>query len=87
MDTTGFSAQFDPTLFGLIKTIEGNLLQGQKEKMSIRPEIYKLNVYGDFSHPTPCNRFFLTSPDSQEKALFLKPIKTLLEAQICLDPS
>ena len=47
MDAADFSAQFDPTASGLIKTIEESLLQGQtSESMSIRPEIYKLNIYG-----------------------------------------
>ena len=47
MDAADFAVQFDPAVSGLIKTIEGNLLQGQTENMSIRPEIYKLNVYGN----------------------------------------
>jgi len=47
MDAADFAVQFDPTASSLIKTIEGSLLQAQTEKMSIRPEIYKLNVYGD----------------------------------------
>jgi len=46
MDAVDFAVQFDPTVSSLIKTIEENLLQGETEKMSIRPEIYKLNVYG-----------------------------------------
>ena len=86
MDTTGFAAQFDPTHSSLIKTIEGNLLQGQKEKMSIRPEIYKLNVYGRRLRPALRDQF-LTSPHSQEKVPSLKPTRTLPEARICLDPS
>ena len=47
MDASHFSAQFDPTVSSLTRTIEENLLQGETEKMSIRPEIYKLNVYGN----------------------------------------
>ena len=86
MDTTGFAAQFDPTLSSLIKIIEGSLLQGQKEKMSIRSEIYKLNVYGSLLRLAPVI-VCLTSRRSQKKAPSLKPIRTLLEAQICLDPS
>ena len=46
MDAADFAVQFDPTISSLVKTIEGSLLQGQTEKMSIRPEIYKLNIYG-----------------------------------------
>ena len=53
MDAANFAVHFDPILSGLIKTVEENLLQGQTEKMSIRPEIYKLNVYGSLSCPTP----------------------------------
>ena len=46
MDAADFSVQFDPIVSGLIGTIEGSFLQGQTRKMSIRPELYKLNVYG-----------------------------------------
>ena len=53
MDTADFAAQFDPTMSGLIRTIEENLLRGETEKMSIRSEIYKLNVYSDVLSPAP----------------------------------
>ena len=46
MDAADFSVQFDPIIPGLIGTVEGSFLQGQTERMSIRPELYKLNVYG-----------------------------------------
>ena len=49
MDAIDFSVQFNPALSGLTKTIQEGLLQGQAEKMSIRSEIYKLNVYGSLS--------------------------------------
>jgi len=63
MDITDFAVQFDPTVSGLVKIIEGNLLQGQTDKMSIRPEIYKLNVYGSlFFRPTPPPCQSLTFP-------------------------
>ena len=64
MDNTDFAVQFDPTLSGLIKTIEENLLQGQMEKMSIRPEVYKLNVYGSLSPYCPWSSNFLTFRNS-----------------------
>jgi len=50
MDTVDFAAQFDPTVSSLTETIRENLLQGQAEKMEIKPEIYKLNIYGRFCH-------------------------------------
>ena len=52
MDAADFVVQFDPTISSLIETIKENLLQGQTEKMEIKPEIYKLNVYGSI-----CDRF------------------------------
>ena len=58
MDAADFAVQFDPTISNLIKTIEESLLQGQTEKMSIRPEVYKLNVYGTFDAPFPRHRSF-----------------------------
>ena len=47
MDPSNFSVQFDPVRTGLIKTIEGRLLHGDKEKMYLRAEVHRLNVYGD----------------------------------------
>ena len=48
MDTPNFSIQFDPASAGLIRTIESQLVPTQAEKeMSIKAEIYKLNVYGE----------------------------------------
>ena len=46
MDPADFVVQFDPTVSSLIETVKENLLQGQTEKMEIKPEIHKLNVYG-----------------------------------------
>lgn len=85
MDAAGFAVQFDPTAFGLIKTIEEGLLQGRTQKMRIRPEIYKLNVYGSLSCPPPPSVIFLTFPGSQEKTPSLKPIRTLPVARTCSD--
>ena len=49
MDTSNFSVQFDLSNSGLIQTIESQLVPTQAEKlMSIKAEIYKLNVYGEF---------------------------------------
>ena len=86
MDPIDFSVQFNPTLSGLIKTIEENLLQGQIEKNSVRPEIYKLNVYGSLLPPLPFVTF-LTFPGPQAKTPSSRFIKTLPEAKICLDLS
>ena len=46
MDPTDFVARFDPTVSSLIDILRENLLQGQAERMEIKPEIHKLNVYG-----------------------------------------
>jgi len=46
MDAADFVVQFDPMVSSLIGTIRENLLQGQTEKMEIKLELYKLNVYG-----------------------------------------
>ena len=47
MDVSNFSVQFDPTSSGLIQIIESQLVPTQAEKtMSIKAEVYKLNVYG-----------------------------------------
>ena len=49
MDASNFDTQFDPVSAGLIRTIEAQLVPTQAEKeRSIRAEIYKLNVYGEF---------------------------------------
>ena len=82
MDSADFAVQFYPTASGLIKTIEGSLLQGQTEKMLIKPEIYKLNVYGRLLRLLVIN--FLTTRDSQAKTPSLKRTRTLPVARICL---
>jgi hypothetical protein len=51
MDTSNFSIQFDPGASGLIQIIEDQLLQGETEKMHIKAELYKLNVYGNIYPP------------------------------------
>ena len=50
MDVSNFVVQFDPLSAGLIRTIESQLVPTRAEKeRSIRAEIYKLNVYGEFN--------------------------------------
>lgn len=50
MDAQNFSIQLDPVSSGLIQTIESQLAPTQTKKpMSIKAEIYKLNVYGGFA--------------------------------------
>ena len=50
MDAQNFSVQLDPVGSGLIQTIESQLAPTQAKKaMSIKAEIYKLNVYGGFA--------------------------------------
>lgn len=51
MDATNFAVQFDPTLSGLTETIEQNLLRENSGEVSIKPEIYKLNLYGSIFCP------------------------------------
>ena len=50
MDASNFAVQLDLAASGLIRTVEEQLLQGDTEKMRIRAELYKLNVYG-----SPCS--------------------------------
>ena len=47
MDASNFAIQLDLAASGLIHAIEDRLLQGEMEKMRIRAELYKLNVYGN----------------------------------------
>ena len=47
MDASNFAIQLDLAASGLIHAIEDQLLQGEMEKMRIRAELYKLNVYGN----------------------------------------
>ena len=52
MDAQNFSVPLDPVSSGLIQTIESQLAPTQANKpMSIKAEIYKLNVYGGFVSP------------------------------------
>jgi len=46
MDASNFSVQLDLANFGLMKTIEDQLLQSNTEGKYIRAELYKLNIYG-----------------------------------------
>ena len=57
MDASNFAVQFDPAASGLLKTIENQLLQGDTEKMRIKAELYKLNIYGNsfFWYPPRCD--------------------------------
>ena len=49
VDSQNFSTQLDPVGSGLLQTIETQLAPTQAKKpMSIKAEIYKLNVYGGF---------------------------------------
>ena len=61
MDATDFAVQFDPIVSSLMKIVEENLLQGETEKMSIRPEIYKLNIYGDLQRRFSLSTFLSIS--------------------------
>ena len=50
MDAQAFSVKLDPVSSGLIQTIESQLAPTQANKpMSIKAELYKLNVYGGFA--------------------------------------
>ena len=52
MDASNFSAKLDPINSGLIQAIESQLVPTQAEDaMSIKSEIYKLNVYGKSGSP------------------------------------
>lgn len=47
MDVSNFATQLDLAASCLISTIKGYLLQGETEKMHIRAELSKLNIYGN----------------------------------------
>ena len=47
MDASDFVAQLDLTGSGLVRIVEDQLLQSETEKMHIRAQLYKLNVYGN----------------------------------------
>ena len=65
MDVSNFSVQFDPTSSGLIQAIESQLVPTKAEKaMSIKAEIYKLNVYGQFNSLTTDGCRYLRSRSS-----------------------
>ena len=46
LDSEYFSAKFDPASSGLIEKLREVLLVGHDEEVTIRAELYKLNVYG-----------------------------------------
>jgi len=46
MDASDFSLQLDLIGSGLMRTVEDQLLQTKTENKYIRPELYKLNIYG-----------------------------------------
>ena len=46
LDSQYFSAKFDPVATGLLDSLREMLLVGHGNEMSIRAELYKLNVYG-----------------------------------------
>jgi hypothetical protein len=48
MDASNFATQLDLANSGLMKIVEDQLLQTQTENVSIRAELYKLNIYGNF---------------------------------------
>jgi hypothetical protein len=53
MDGSDFAVQLDLVSSGIMRTLEDQLLQGETEKMYIRAELYKLNIYGDSRHDAP----------------------------------
>ena len=48
MNVSDFSVQLDLENSGIMESLEDQLLQGETEKMCIRAELYKLNVYGEW---------------------------------------
>ena len=46
LDSQHFSAKFDAVATGLLSGLREVLLVGHGENVTIRPELYKLNVYG-----------------------------------------
>ena len=71
MDASNFAMQLDPAGSGLIRDIENQLLQGDTEKMYIRAELYKLNVYGTVNDAFPASSF-LTPLHPPRKRFFLQ---------------
>ncbi|KIP10915.1 hypothetical protein PHLGIDRAFT_45907, partial [Phlebiopsis gigantea 11061_1 CR5-6] len=53
LDSQYFSAKFDPVATGLLDRLRDILLVGHADDVSIRPELYKLNVYGPGSFFRP----------------------------------
>ena len=47
MDNTNFATRLDVVNTGILECIRSMLMQGNENK-KIRPEMYKLNVYGEF---------------------------------------
>lgn len=46
MDLECFALLLDPIQTDLIKTVHGYLLEGAPSTIKMKPELYKLNVYG-----------------------------------------
>lgn len=51
LDTTQFLAAFDVEKSGLVDRVRSFLLEGFDQGVSLRTELYKLNVYGEISAP------------------------------------
>jgi hypothetical protein len=60
---------------GLMGIIEDRLLQGETDNMYIRPELYKLNIYGNFCRDVSTVASCLTSCIHPEKDSFFKAHK------------
>ena len=48
MDVINFVSRFDPDGLGLAEFVRGQLLEGDEDLKSMRTELYKLNVYGQY---------------------------------------
>ena len=88
MDSSNLSVQFDLAGSGLIRTVEDQLLQGETEKMRIRAELYKLNVYGDlFTLLIPSGAVADVVECIQGKTLSSRRTRTHPVEQTCLGHS
>ena len=75
MDISDFAIQLDLVGSGIIRTLEDRLLQGETEKMCIRAELYKLNVYGDLCRDASPVSSPLILLHHLDKGGFFKPHK------------
>jgi hypothetical protein len=88
MDASNFSIQLDLAGSGLIQAIEDQLLQGDKDNMRIRPELYKLNVYGkNFLSHSPASSFSNTFACTQKRIRSSRRTRTPLGERTCLGRS